>query len=280
MDDQHKKLEEILDEVVQLTGDSAFIDEMIAIEATTREAVDHVALSDDLTAVRLAYRQREARFLASLHQSIARLEAAFSQCKADNVGIAKLKEEEYIQSSLELELQLRTVKRDLEKWGHPVSSEPEQSAHERRKHIESLGRLVRLIHEQWYESHAKAFHRELATLRSIRSGYRIRRSVRRIKVGMAWLFWSLLVLAIGLGALLDQIPKNYVTALLIPTIGWLIGLVAQPIIDLSDKEGQRAYLRAQVEDLGSQMFWLPVRISLIDNHLKRLAQQDGQPDRR
>ncbi len=97
---------------------------------------------------------------------------------------------------------------------------------------------------------------------------------------MAWLFWSLLVLAIGLGALLDQIPKNYVTALLIPTIGWLIGLVAQPIIDLSDKEGQRAYLRAQVEDLGSQMFWLPVRISLIDNHLKRLAQQDGQPDRR
>lgn len=273
MPEDMTNLDDVIDSVVEMTGDASFLDEMIAAETDTRSLLDRVDLTDDLDAVESQQRRRESRFRGSIRQTVARLESSFEIHKAENAKRSHDREAEYIKRAMEFELTLRAVRRDIIDSGGTVPTSTEETAKASRQEIEKTAKLVRQVYDKWFTSVADSYRSSINTLTRLEQRYRSRSFRRRLRRYAGWIFWSLFVCTIAAGAIGELFPVWYLSVFLFPTIGWLIALIVDPILECRDRNARRSYLRTEVQDLGSEMFWLPLRIAMAEHSLKRSAEQ-------
>src|SRR5205823_4542184 len=107
------------------------------------------------------------------------------------------------------------------------------------------------------------FNYEILRLEKAVVSYRRRKQFRILRRYGGWIFWSLIVFTIGLGAVGELIPMWYLRLFLFPLVLWLLALLWERWLEKRDQEWRRRDLRLSIEEFGHTTFWAPLDIAHV-----------------
>lgn len=274
MTERHEKIAQLSDRIIRSTGNRLFLDEIRQAYQECSSLQDRLIDRGQIAPVEGDLRRQEADFFARIENECGRLSAEFTRTKimaSDRVAMGVSNYEETLR---EFYKQDREFSRAI-----PGAAAPQESPTDVEQRIERSAEAVKAILENFYKEKLVSISVYIGSLQATGRQYRRARLLYFLKRQGQWLFWSLVIFTIVIGAVADLVPTWYLGLLVLPVILWALEqFVLEPWLENRMLDYRRKCLRALIDQFFSNRCLLSCHLALAQRCLLEAAGSQSEAE--